>query len=212
MGITTASLNRLNKFNLLDRNRKYRMLELGCQNIYDNSYEGVSNQMIAKNYFTSLGVEHTSWDITGCQCSEKIDLRDILYLSKYGQFDVITDYGTLEHVENIEKGGFYEAYSNIHSLCKEGGLMIHESPAIGHWIGHGFNYVSQEFFIQLAKDNGYNVLEITMEYAMGNTTDAGLICCVLEKKSNNNFISKDIFNSYNFISYNDLDYKIKYQL
>jgi hypothetical protein len=188
------------------------MLELGCQNIYDNSFEGVSNNMIAKDYFESLNINHTSWDITGCQCSEKIDLRDNLDLSKYGLFDVITDYGTCEHIENVGKGGFYEGNKKIHELCKVGGLIIHESPAIGHWIGHGFNYVSEQYFIQLAKENDYEIKELVMEYAMGNVIDGGLICCVLEKKSNNNFITKDIFNKYNYISYNDLEYKIKYQL
>src|SRR3989338_4123011 len=39
--------------------------------------------------------------------------------SLYGKFDLVTDYGTNEHVFNTA-----EAYRTVHRLCKENGLII----------------------------------------------------------------------------------------
>lgn len=195
MGITNDSLNRLNKLGFLSKNQPYKMLELGCQNIYGNEF-GATYGMIAKDFFVDLKIEHTSWDICGCQGSETVDLRNKIDISKTGQFDVITDFGTTEHIENIKSGGYYEAMKNIHNLCKVGGYRVHETPMTGHWIGHGFNYLTKDFYIQLAKDNGYQILDLTEHYAMGNTTDGGLICCVLVKVEEKEFVSKKIFGTY----------------
>lgn len=197
MGITRDSLTRLQKFGLL--NKKYDMLELGCQNIYDTSFNGVTYGMVAKNYFESLGIKHTSWDITACQCSQKIDLRDELNVSVFGQFDLITDYGTTEHIDNKEKGGFYQGFKNIHNLCKLGGMMIHETPLVNHWTGHGFNYVTKEFYTQLSKDMEYEMLDLQIHFAMGNIKDGGLVCCVLRKNKDKDFVIKEIFETYNYI-------------
>jgi hypothetical protein len=200
MGITNDSLKRLNRLGLINGS-SYRMLELGCQNIYDNdNYFGVTYGMIAKNFFIQKNIEHISFDITGCQCSEKVDLRENVDIKKYGLFDVITDYGTTEHIDNTELGGFYEGFKNIHQLCKVGGYMIHETPLTGHWIGHGFNYVTTEFYKSLAKDMDYTIIELDIHFCFGNYTDGGLVCCVLKKNSDNKFISRDIFKNYDIRS------------
>lgn len=197
MGITNNSLERLNNFGLLNPKQPYRMLELGCQNIYGDAF-GTTYGMIAKEYFKGKQIEHISWDITACQCALKIDLRKKIDVKKHGQFDVITDYGTTEHVENTDDGGFYEAFKNIHNLCKLGGYMIHETPLTGHWIGHGFNYVTQEFYKKLAEDMGYQILDMKEHFAMGNTIDGGLLCCVLVKNKECDFVSKSRFQTYDF--------------
>lgn len=196
MGLTTDSLQRLNRnvwVLIGDGNKPVRMLELGCQNIYDNSFPNVTYGMVAKDYFKAIpGLEHTSWDITGCQCSEKVDLREPVDIKKTGQFDIITDYGTTEHIE----GNYYMAQKNIHDLCKMGGYRFHEIPKTGHWIGHGFNYVTIEFFTALAKDNGYEIIELTEHFALGNITDGCLICCVMKKVKDVKFVSEKKFNTY----------------
>jgi len=199
MGITKDTLDRLNRLSILEKKETpIRMLELGCQNIYDQSYEGVTYGMIAKPYFESFGIEHLSWDITGCQLAEKVDLRQSVDVEKYGQFDVVSNFGTLEHVENTDDGGFYESFKNVHNLCKVGGLMIHETPMTGHWIGHGCNYVTQDFYKQLAEDNAYEIVELCEHFAMGNTTDGGLVCCVLRKHNDAEFVDKEVFEKYDY--------------
>lgn len=44
------------------------------------------------------------------------------------QFDVITNYGTIEHINDQ-----YHAFKNVHDMCKSGGIMIHNFPPQGHW-------------------------------------------------------------------------------
>ena len=195
MGITNDSLNRLNRFGLLNPEKPYKMLELGCQNIYGDAF-GTSYGSIAKDFFKGLNIEHTSWDICGCQGSEIVDLRLDINVAENGQFDVITNFGTTEHIENTEIGGFYEGMKNIHNLCKIGGYMIHENPKTGNWIGHGVNYVTEDFYRSLANDMGYQILELTEHFAMGNITDGCNICSVLVKVEDKPFVTKEIFETY----------------
>lgn len=189
MGITTDSLRRLQRVStLVGETKGLKMLELGCQNIYDNEVCGNRYGMIAKDFFEEQGFEHTSVDICGCQKSIKLDLRQPHNL---GLFDIVTDYGTTEHVEG--RVGYYEAFKNIHNACKVGGLMIHETPKTGHWLGHGHNYVTEEFYKGLCSKTGYKIIELGEHFAMGNIADGGLIVCVLQKMVDNEFIAKESF-------------------
>jgi hypothetical protein len=74
--------------------------------------------------------------------------------------------------------------------------MIHETPLTGHWIGHGHNYLTTNFYNQLANAMKYEVLELTIEYAMGNTTDAGLVVCVLRKTEDMPFVDSQTFETF----------------
>lgn len=175
MGITTLSLNRLQPY----LKSGIKMLELGAQNLYDNEHYG----WIAKDYFTSLAIEHHSIDIIEHQCAVKADLRDDL---KYKPiFDIVTNFGTLEHVD----GSIYQPLKNIHEACKIGGIMIHENPKTGNWPGHGQHYFTKEFWLHLY----YEVLDVSEEPAMGNTKDGWNVCAVLRKVSDS-FISEVEFN------------------
>jgi hypothetical protein len=42
----------------------------------------------------------------------------------------------------------------------------------------------------------YEVLELTIEYAMGNTTDAGLVVCVLRKTEDMPFVDSQTFETF----------------
>jgi hypothetical protein len=206
MGLTVDSLKRLDRHGVLSNTgtvyEPNKMLELGCQNIfaYPNEFHWVAKYgMLAKHFFQRFApLQHISWDITGCQCSEKIDLRDNSLAEKYRkQFDVITDYGTTEHIENdVNIGGYYDAMKNIHEILKVGGLRIHEVPATGHWKGHGFNYVNEDFFRKMADDCGYVIIEMSHHYAMNNTVSGKLVCVVMRKVHNREFISRQEFASY----------------
>lgn len=160
------------------------MLQLGCQNIYTEENNGT----LAHPYFEGLGLFVKTIDITGCQGAEVMDLREPLTI---GEFDIITDYGTSEHVD----GSYCQVHRNIHNACKVNGLIIHENPKTGHWPGHGCNYVDMDFYRLLAETNGYEILELTEEYAMGNVTYGCNIAVVLRKVNNNPFISKKRFKS-----------------
>ncbi|MCC2654430.1 MAG: hypothetical protein K0Q60_4596, partial [Microvirga sp.] len=66
------------------------------------------------------------------------------------QYDTVLDYGTLEHIYNIP-----QAMKNLSSLCREGGQILHVSPANNH-CGHGFYQLSPELFFSIySRANGY---------------------------------------------------------
>lgn len=187
MGITQKTLERLVNHKVLEKGSK--MLELGAQNVYDSENYG----KVAKEIFEGMGIIHTSIDIKQHQGAIEADLREPLTFTK-SKFDLVTDYGTTEHVE----GNLYEAFKNIHNLCKKGGIMIHENPKTGNWPEHGFNYYTKSFYEMLAELAKYEILELTEEPAMGNTTDGWNVCAVLRKTEANKFIEESDFNKLDF--------------
>lgn len=178
MGITTASLKRIRPYIKEPKS----ILLIGCQNIYTAE----NNGGLAYDYFTKLGHSVRVIDITGCQGSEVYDLREPFDI---GTFDIVADHGSLEHVS----GNYYQAHRNIHNATKVGGIIIHENPKTGNWPGHGCNYVDMDFYIKLADLCNYEILELTEEAAMGNTTDGWNISVVLRKLDGSEFISEDKF-------------------
>ena len=73
-------------------------------------------------------------------------------------FDVITNFGTTEHVRPHERQ--YECFKNAHMCTKVGGVMIHVVPEVGTFKGHCPCYYSIKFFKQLAEDNFYKIVDI----------------------------------------------------
>jgi hypothetical protein len=206
MGITAQSLDMMNRNNAFRTGTK--MLELGCQNIYAQpphfpAYEHwkrnessplpkiVKYGMIAKDYFQAIGIDHTSIDICGCQKSTTFDLRDEFPSQWLNAFDVITNYGTCEHIEGRE--GFWQGFKNIHDACKKEGLMFHRIPKTGNWKGHGHHYATIMFFSVLAASNGYALLELGDHPAMGNTKDGWVVYSVLRKMQEKEFMPLDEF-------------------
>ena len=159
-------------------------LLVGCQNMYDNAHYG----QIAQKYYRGLGQDVVSIDITGCQESIKHDLREPLDL---GRFDIISQHGTLEHVETRE--GFYLAHKHLHDALKLGGIIIHENPKTGNWKGHGHHYLTQIFYRELAGVMNYNILAIGEHPAMSNSKDGWNIYCVM-RKNEEDFLLEEEFN------------------
>jgi hypothetical protein len=113
------------------------MLELGNKRAGDFVYKG---------YFEGRGIRHVSVDLNGKDGSLALDLQEPLYL---GQFDVVTNFGTSEHVELQEP-----VWRNIHEA---GRWHIHVIPHHGDWPGHGKWYVTKESIAYLAGLNGYKI-------------------------------------------------------
>ena len=190
MGITNKSIDRLKRFDCI---KPLIMCELGAQNLYTNdSWYG----KVAKDYFVQHGVTHDSYDIIVHQGCEYMDLRVTIPKSLKNKYDVVTDFGTSEHID----GNYYQGNKNIHDLCKVGGLIIRENPKTGHWIGHGNNYVNMDFYKVLAEMCDYEILELTEEFAMGNTTDGGNVSVVLRKNSAKPFPTKKAFGEAKYFS------------
>jgi hypothetical protein len=94
------------------------------------------------------------------------------------QVDIVTDFGTSEHVSN-----YYNCWLNKHNGCKVGGLIISENPKVNNWHGHGFHYLTKEFYTELCKVAGYELIEVGEHAAMGNVTDGWNVYGVLRKVS-----------------------------
>lgn len=112
-----------------------------------------SDAPFARDFWISLGFEHTAIDVDGSPGSIPLDLNfDTVpdeMLHKYG---LVTNLGTTEHVCNQ-----LNAFKIIHDLAAPGAVMVHHLPA-GGMFNHGFINYTPKFFWYLARSNEYKWL------------------------------------------------------
>jgi len=140
------------------------LLEIGEANWYgdvDPAAVGLTRKEslfeIAKDFYQQLFAPKriVSVDMHGTAAAWKCDLN--APLPPLGEFDVVMNHGTAEHIFNIA-----QVFASIHNACKVGGLMIHESPFRG-WLDHGFYTLQPTLFYDLAAANGYDVVSVDVE-------------------------------------------------
>jgi hypothetical protein len=114
-------------------------------------YPGVP-RMSAAPFYRLLGLPtYRSIDVNEDYGAIPLDLNvPLADDSLRGQFDVVTDFGSAEHVFNVS-----EAYRSIHRLCRADGLII---AIQGFYRGNGYYLFDHSFFEGLAMANGYDVL------------------------------------------------------
>jgi hypothetical protein len=112
---------------------------------------------LASAYFLDRGAsEVVMLDTNGKDGALPVDLsKPIKDLDLLGSFDLLLDGGTTEHVKNQRN-----CFKNAFDLCKPGALMIHMLPAVGSWPNHCYNHYSIESFSQLAKQCGYEIIDL----------------------------------------------------
>lgn len=163
-----------------------KMCELGNQRIKKGGMDylksvGMPACSTGKELFTKLGFHHTSIDINKKDGALPIDLAKPITDSRLlSSFDVITNSGTTEHVQDQ-----LECFRNIHELCKSGGMFIHIVPSIKYRTvdvltknitTHGrYNY-DFAFFRALASSCEYKILDErvirgSISVTMQKTTD-----------------------------------------
>lgn len=116
--------------------------------------QGNYKKMAAKKAYESYGVQHTSMDLNGRDGALPIDLGQPVAHYFVNQFDVVTNYGTIEHVNNQ-----FQAFKNMHDMCKRGGAMIHTFPLVKNWPGHCRYYYSENFVEELANVCNYRIVK-----------------------------------------------------
>jgi SAM-dependent methyltransferase len=147
------------------------ILELGAQHyLVNNSPVGYF-----KNLFT---YPLTSLDMNGENGSLQVDLSNELPVMQ--TYDLITNFGTTEHVSNQ-----YKCWKNVHALLKDGGLVISEIPEIGAWKGHCKYYVDNRFFESMSAD--FEILEFKQNFYPGN----GNLCFCIMKKISKDFTTPE---------------------
>lgn len=154
------------------------MFELGNQRFIGGKYT------TGKEHFKSLGMTHTSVDLNGEDGALPFDLRrPELFYEFRCQYDILTNLGTTEHVEPVDKQ--YECFSIIHDVVKAGGIMVHMVPDLeelnnsGAWKNHCSIYYKKEFFTRLAEDCNYTLLDSKVIF--------GLRSVVLRKETARSF-------------------------
>ena len=107
----------------------------------------------SRNFWLWLGFDYASIDVDGSPGSIPIDLNfDSLPPGAAGKYQLVTNYGTTEHVANQ-----LNAFKIIHELTAWGGLMVHELPTQGH-VNHGLISYNFNFFFMLSRSNGYKIV------------------------------------------------------
>lgn len=189
MGITRYSLDRLNQTvsKNLENKSECTLLELGHQETYENLGFKYLRDLISQDYNKYITIDlHNNYGVTIFDLSE--------YNPEAFSADIITNFGTTEHVEYEE--GQYNCWSNMHSWLKIGGITIHHIPELGSWIDHCRYYTDFTFYKNL-ENYGYKILELD------NSQDenGNLNWCVLQKTSDISFMNIELF--YKFMHFNN---------
>jgi hypothetical protein len=109
---------------------------------------------LARHFWEWLGFQYASIDIDGSPNSILLDLNyDVVPDWARQKFDVVTNFGTTEHVANQ-----LNAFKIIHDLTAPGGIMIHAVPAQG-LVNHGLLKYNPKWFWMLARSNDYRWLD-----------------------------------------------------
>jgi len=112
---------------------------------------------LAREFWTWLGFSYASIDIDGSPGSIPLDLNyDEVPAAFIGKYDVVTNFGTTEHVANQ-----LQSFKIAHDLATPGGLMLHVLPASGG-LNHGLVSYNPKFFWMLGRSNGYKIAFMTM--------------------------------------------------
>lgn len=143
-----------------------------------------------KNIYEKLGVIYTSIDLNGEYGALPLDLCNQLPKEFNNKFNMVTNYGTSEHV--LEQ---YECFKNMHDICKTNGIFFHGIPLINNWKNHCRYYYTIEFFEELILKCNYTKIEVSVLNIKFYTYPKNLVFASFVKSNNNNFISKEEFNS-----------------
>jgi hypothetical protein len=140
-----------------------------------------------REYVENLDKEYLSIDLTEEDKSIPLDMcKDFPDIYK-NYFDLVLDIGTSEHVED-----YFMCMKNIHNVCNINGYMIHVVPSPKNWPGHGYHYVNMDFFIELAANYGYDIIEMFIRKCSFGGLDSHQTHVVFCKKENFEF-TKDKF-------------------
>ena len=107
----------------------------------------------AKEWFTQHGAHHMSFDINGRDGAVAVDLCKPLPTEYLGAFDMVTNYGTTEHLSDQRM-----VFKNVHDITAVGGMMVHCVPMTGKWCNHCPYHYSPKFMQSLADLNGYTLV------------------------------------------------------
>ena len=114
--------------------------------------------MHVREVFVAAGFDYLSIDVNEEGGARFVDLN---YwpneASALGTFDVVTNFGTTEHVANQAS-----AFATIHHLLAPGAIAIHQVPIV-HFLNHALVNLTPRFLRSLAALNDYTVLSASAQ-------------------------------------------------
>jgi len=118
-------------------------------------YDGQSARRDAQApYYALFGVgQYSSADLDDDRATYKLDLNRTA--EGLPRFDIVTDFGTAEHVYDIAR-----VFETMHALLKPGGLALHVVPAFA-FPNHGFYTPNPNLFVEFARANDYRLVDFS---------------------------------------------------
>lgn len=126
-----------------------------CEKTLKAIYDGKTARPRCQRDFYSIfgAASYRSIDLGDPRADFPLDLN-LPVPPSTGTYDVVTNFGTTEHVFNIG-----QTFANIHALLKVGGIQIHTLPAYGY-IDHGFYNIHPSVYLDMARANAYDVVDV----------------------------------------------------
>ena len=124
-------------------------------NNFDSIFEGEDPRKDCQlDYYKLFGIQsYLSTDLDDARATYKLDLNEVA--TTLPKCDVVTNFGTAEHVFNIG-----HVFETMHLALKPGGLSLHVVPAFG-FVNHGFYTPNPNLFIEFARANDYSVVDFS---------------------------------------------------
>jgi hypothetical protein len=126
-----------------------------CDRILTAIYDGKTARRTSQHDFYSIfgAGSYRSIDLGDPRADFPLDLN-LPVPAGTGTYDVVTNFGTTEHVFNIG-----QTFANIHNLLEVDGIQLHTLPAYGY-IDHGFYNIHPSVYLDMAKANAYEVVDV----------------------------------------------------
>src|SRR5262245_57815982 len=107
-----------------------------------------------KPFYALFGLgPYASIDVDDDRATYQLDLN--LPAKELAEYDVVTNFGTTEHVFNIG-----EAFKSIHNLTRPGGVSLHCVPCFG-FVNHGFYTINPNVLVEMALANQYEIVDFS---------------------------------------------------
>lgn len=168
--------------------KKAKIVELGDQMMHRDLQEYLKTKHLHfSQYMKSQGRPIVTIDIRGKikgSLAEKIDLTKSIPRKYVGQFDLLTNFGTSEHVSDQ-----YMVWKNMTSLVKPGGYLYQDIPFNGTWGNHG--YVSYDYSTLAALEKfGLKTLNVFEEHKINRTQAGHVSLWVVQRKEKDRFLTR----------------------
>jgi hypothetical protein len=115
-------------------------------------YERLADGGLMATLMAACGFDYQALDIFEAERTTLFDLNvDAPGKALAGRFDLVTNFGTTEHVINQLR-----CFRTMHELARVGGILYHDLPH-GGFPDHGYFHYTPRFFEDLARANDYAV-------------------------------------------------------